>query len=169
MCYRSGVLPIALMLLSCTGSIHTYPWSSGNPSEARLAASIAAGADPMSAPFTGVWDGESVDDCSAFSPYPERCHAEQKIEFQMLQNGARISGYYRCAYGTQVCLNLNEAGTIRDASISGSTVRMRVMNPDGSMCFFTGRRRGETVDGNYSCLQGGGVYESGVFKVKRVY
>lgn len=125
--------------------------------------------DSSASALTGVWDGTSVAGCLPFMPDLGRCHAEQKIEFQMLQHGDSVSGYYQCSYGTQICRNLDESGVIRDASIVGRMLRMRVMNEDGSMCFFTGWRYGAAMKGDYSCLQGAGIVESGAFQTHRIY
>jgi hypothetical protein len=48
---------------------------------------------------TGVWDGVSVNDCSYMQIDPSRCRAKVEIMLTMLQEGAAISGFYKCATG----------------------------------------------------------------------
>ena len=87
----------------------------------------------------------------------------------MFQQGNQITGYYKCAFGNQMCRHLNESGLIRNGTIRHTRLMMRVMHEDGSMCFFTGRPRGNRFEGGYECLQGGGIVEQGTFRTQRTY
>jgi hypothetical protein len=119
---------------------------------------------------TGYWNGVSVSACIGdTTANPGRCHAEQNITLTMLQQGDAITGFYTCAYGTEICRNLDETGVIRNGEMIGRRLRMRVMLGDGSMCFFTGIPKASVLEGNYSCLQGGGLVERGAFHTERSY
>lgn len=165
---------VALMLLSPCGCAaignHTYPQSFASapmPAPARLDSAVKPGS---AAGVTGVWEGVSSADC-LFEAVdgPGRCHATQKIKLTMVQDGDAVSGFYQCAYGNQVCRNMDESGVIRNGEMQGRRLMMRVMLGDGSMCFFTGMPVNEVIEGRYSCLQGGGIVERGAFKTERNY
>ncbi|MGH7934882.1 MAG: hypothetical protein ACREQN_17205 [Candidatus Binataceae bacterium] len=117
----------------------------------------------------GVWEGRSIAQCLASMPDPGRCEAMQNITFTMFQSGDKVTGYYKCAYGNQVCRNLDESGVIKDGKMIKARLMMRVMLPDGSMCFFTGIPQNDHFNGGYSCLQGAGLIEQGRFYTQRSY
>lgn len=117
---------------------------------------------------TGVWHGTSTAFCPFFV-LPGRCAAVQNIKFTMFQRGSKITGFYRCATGTAVCLNLNETGVIKSGKITGPRIFFRVMMPDGSSCIFTAVPAGERMRGGYSCYQGGGLLEQGKWDASRSY
>jgi hypothetical protein len=118
---------------------------------------------------SGVWQGISVSSCIGEPSDPGRCLAMQRITLTMFQQGAEVTGFYKCAYGTQVCRHLNESGVIHNGTMNHTRLMMRVMHEDGSMCFFTGRPAGDRLDGGYECLQGGGIIEQGTFQTRRTY
>jgi hypothetical protein len=118
---------------------------------------------------TGVWEGTTVARCLPGMPDPGRCNAWQDITLTMFQDGERVTGFYKCAYGSQVCRNLDEHGVIRNGTMRSGRLMMRVMLPDGSMCFFTGIPHNDQLSGGYSCLQGGGLLEEGRFRTQRSY
>jgi len=119
---------------------------------------------------TGVWQGVSHADCIDVTiGNPGRCGATQNIMLTMMQQGDTVSGFYKCAYGTEVCRNLDENGVIRNGRMTSGRLTMRVMLEDGSMCFFTGRPLEGVIEGRYSCLQGGGVVERGAFRTQLHY
>jgi hypothetical protein len=126
-------------------------------------------ADGPERSVSGVWEGISVSDCQFDPSDPGRCHAEQKITLTMFQSGNQVTGFYKCAFGNQVCRHLNETGTIRNGKLDRTLLMMRVTLDDGSMCFFTGRPASNEFSGNYECLQGGGIIEQGVFQTRRNY
>jgi hypothetical protein len=146
------------------------------PADAAYAADRAAAMAPLDfassdqTGVNGVWEGTSVADCAAmFQRDPGRCASMQKITLTMFQRGPDVTGYYKCAFGTQICRNLNENGVIKKGKMKGHRLMMRVMLGDGSMCFFTGISRDETFKGNYMCLQGAGIVEQGRFNTQRSY
>ncbi len=118
---------------------------------------------------SGVWEGVSVSNCESDPADLGRCHAEQKITLTMFQSDNHVTGFYKCAYGNQVCRHLNETGLIRNGKFDHTRLMMRVMHEDGSMCFFTGRPASNEFSGGYECLQGGGIIEQGVFQTRRNY
>jgi hypothetical protein len=117
---------------------------------------------------TGVWHGTSTASCPFFV-LPGRCAAVQKITLTIFQRGSEITGFYRCATGSVVCLNINETGVIKAARLDGRRLSFRVMMRDGSSCFFTTVPAGEEMRGGYSCYQGGGLLEQGRWDVRRSY
>jgi hypothetical protein len=134
--------------------------------QAAIASDQAAVADRG---VSGVWEGVSVSNCEGDPADLGRCHAEQKITLTMFQAGDEVTGFYKCAYGSQVCRHMLESGTIRAGKIKRTRLMMRVMHEDGSMCFFTGRPADNKFSGGYECLQGGGIVEQGVFQTRRKY
>src|SRR5690242_19858675 len=62
----------------------------------------------------GVWNGLTLANCST-SP-SDRCNAQQKITLTMIETEQGLRGFYRCAYGTRNCYNMNETGKIVDAT-----------------------------------------------------
>jgi hypothetical protein len=167
-----GLVVLALCLGSAacaTRSDHTYPKAFRS-----TALPLHAGAAPAPSPevqaVTGHWEGVSSADCIGdTTANPGRCHATQKITLTMLQDGDQITGYYTCAFGNEVCRNLDETGVIRNGTMNGRRLTMRVMLGDGSMCFFTGMPASNVMEGRYSCLQGGGIVERGAFRTERSY
>jgi hypothetical protein len=166
---------IAVMLATCCGCAatgnHAYPRSFSSAPTAPAAARLDASAKPRAPEgVTGVWEGVSSADC-LFETVdgPGRCHATQKIKLTMVQDGGAVSGFYQCAYGNQVCRNMDENGVIRNGLMKGRLLTMRVMLEDGSMCFFNGMPMSGVIEGRYSCLQGGGIVERGAFKTTRSY
>ncbi len=161
---------LATMLGGClvTPGNHVYPKSFSDSSVSTSTPGAAKSTGQTG--VTGMWEGVSNADCLAETVIdPSRCNAEQNISFTMVQQGLSVSGYYHCAYGTQVCRNLDESGVIRNGKMTGRRLSMRVMLEDGSMCFFTGMPQNGVIEGRYSCLQGGGVVERGAFRTTRTY
>ena len=118
---------------------------------------------------SGVWQGVSIANCEGDPSDPGRCNAEQKIILTMFQQGDAITGYYKCAFGNQLCRHLDETGPIRDGTLKHTRLTFRVMLEDGSMCLFTGRPAANLFEGGYECLQGGGIIEQGIFQTRRNY
>lgn len=129
-----------------------------------------AGSNRQQAGVTGVWQGESRANCNiVMMADVTRCGAVNAITFTLLQDKANVSGYYRCAYGNMNCRNMNETGRIATGKMSTKLLRMRVMMPDGSDCLFNGWPRGDAMRGSYSCLQGGGLVEQGLWNARRSF
>lgn len=119
--------------------------------------------------LTGVWEGVSVANCGGVHLEDMgRCDATQNITLTMFQEGEKVTGYYRCAYGNQNCRNQAETGVIKNGSIVGRRLMMRVLLDDGSMCYFTGIPSGDHLDGGYSCGTTG-LFEQGHFRTQRSY
>jgi len=166
------VLLLSTALAGCAAADHTYPRDFSSGPIPPLDVVPAAMTDQVRPPsgVTGVWQGISHADCNDVTiGNPGRCGATQNISLTMMQQGDTVSGFYKCAYGTEVCRNLDENGVIRDGRMAGGRLTMRVMLEDGSMCFLTGRPLQGVIDGRYSCLQGGGVVERGAFRTQLHY
>ncbi len=115
----------------------------------------------------GVWEGLTLADCST-SP-SNRCNAQQKVTLTLIEGAKGLTGFYRCAYGTMNCHNMNETGKVVHATLNGGQVTARVAMPDGTSCIYTGRTAGNDVNGGYSCYGGGALIESGSWKGRRSY
>lgn len=177
--YRRLRLPEALAL--CVGWAlcaacgaapdRTYPKPfAGTPLPPSARTADTPAGPPETQWVTGRWEGVSSADCIGdTTANPGRCHATQNITMTMLRLGDQITGYYTCAYGNQVCRNLDETGVIRNVTMSGRRLMLRVMLTDGSMCFFTGIPASGIMEGRYSCLQGGGIVERGAFRTIHSY
>ncbi|HLK80846.1 MAG TPA: hypothetical protein VKT99_05025 [Xanthobacteraceae bacterium] len=118
---------------------------------------------------TGVWRGESSAECGTLIPDPSRCGAVNDITLTLLQEGAKVSGLYTCAYGNMDCRNSNDTGKVAQGTMGPSLLRLRVMMPDGSDCMFNGQLRRDRIAGGYLCLQGGGLVERGIWRASRSY
>jgi hypothetical protein len=165
------VLCTWILCAACASTAdHTYPRSLVAQPRFGSGALTAQSESPAMQAVTGHWEGVTSADCIGdTTANPGRCHAMQNITLTMLQQGDEITGYYTCAFGNQVCRNLNESGVIRRGVMTGRRLLMRVMLGDGSMCFFTGMPMGGVMEGRYSCLQGGGIVERGAFRTERSY
>ena len=174
---RDASFGLLLLLLStvvaaCAAGEHAYPRDFSTRPIPPLGVVPAVMTEQPRPPagVTGVWQGVSHADCIDVTiGNPGRCGATQNIILTMMQQGDTVSGFYKCAYGTEVCRNLNESGVIRNGQMTSGRLWMRVMLEDGSMCFFTGRPLQGVIEGRYSCLQGGGVVERGAFRTQLHY
>lgn len=169
--YRSAIMPAlrsralvtALVAIAFCGCV---PTSAGSPSGPR-----ASSNDNPIFDASGVWDGTSTATCS-FSPlaFNSRCNAINQIALTMIQERAKISGFYKCSIGNTDCLNQNDSGTIASGSLKDGRLALRIGMPDGSSCIFNGLPTGANqLMGNYTCYQGGGLAEQGRFQVNRHY
>src|SRR5260370_7213437 len=103
--------------------------SIAEPSAAAAAAIGGAHSDDAASNgVTGVWEGMSQGPRAAM----------RYITLTMVQQGNDVTGYYRCAYGTQLCRNMEETGVIKDGKMIGKRLMMRVMLGDAPTCYFTG-------------------------------
>ncbi|MBV8356423.1 MAG: hypothetical protein JO189_00595 [Deltaproteobacteria bacterium] len=119
--------------------------------------------------ITGVWQGRSFADCPIVTTTdPGRCGAMQIITLTMFQDGPRVIGSYRCAYGNENCRDLAETGVISNGQMTARLLRIAVMLEDGSMCRFTGMPQNGIMEGRYQCHWGGPM-EQGGFRVERSY
>jgi hypothetical protein len=114
----------------------------------------------------GVWTGTSLANCAMSAR--NRCNAEQKVTITLIQD-SKLTGYYRCAYGTLNCLNMNETGKVVDAKVNDSRVTIRVAMPDATSCLYSGLITNDAVRGGYSCYAGGATIEQGSWQAQRSY
>ncbi len=147
---------LAAMASGCAAAVSE---STAEPSAAAAAAIVEAHSDDAASKgVTGVWEGMSRGPRAAM----------RYITLTMVQQGNEVTGYYRCAYGTQLCQNMNETGVIKNGKMIGRRLMMRVMLQDGSMCYFTGVPQGDRLQGAYFCMHGIGT-ENGRFRTERSY
>ena len=158
---RGALVSILLFALCACATTSNVPINT-DPDSARPAPSANPG-------VSGVWQGVSIANCEGDPSDPGRCNAEQKITLTMFQQRDGITGFYKCAFGNQLCRHLDETGLIRDGTLKYTRLTFRVMLEDGSMCLFTGRPAANEFEGGYECLQGGGIIEQGIFQTRRNY
>ncbi|HZO82419.1 MAG TPA: hypothetical protein VFB33_12065 [Candidatus Binataceae bacterium] len=119
---------------------------------------------------TGVWQGQLWANCNVIMMMDEtRCGAVNAITLTLFQKDTEVSGFYKCAFGNMNCLNMNETGKIARGSVNAKMLSIRVMMPDGSDCMYSGRPVGDAMQGSYTCMQGGGLIEQGLWKARRSY
>jgi hypothetical protein len=91
------------------------------------------------------------------------------ITLTLKQEGDQIKGKYTCAYGNLNCRNggSDDTGKIVSGRISGNEIRLSIIIPaDVSNCYYNGRLTSPTtIRGAYSCYQGGGLREQGMWDV----
>jgi hypothetical protein len=114
----------------------------------------------------GVWTGTTLANCAMSAR--DRCNAEQKVTITLIQD-SKLTGYYRCAYGTLNCLHMNETGKVVEASLNESRVTIRVAMPDATSCLYSGLIKDDAVRGGYSCYAGGATIEQGSWQAQRSY
>jgi hypothetical protein len=114
----------------------------------------------------GVWTGTTVANCAMSAR--DRCNAEQKVTITLIQD-SKLTGYYKCAYGTLNCLHMNETGKVVQASLNESRVTIRVAMPDATSCLYSGLIKNDAVRGGYSCYAGGATIEQGSWQAQRSY
>ncbi len=166
------------LLQGCTAAAPQYAESTYTPPVATAPAQGDAVKDaqrPAAAPekgqtdVTGVWRGKSSAECGMLIPDETRCGAVNDITLTLLQQGAKVSGFYKCGYGNMDCRNGNDTGKVALGTMGTNLLQMRVMMPDGSDCIFNGRPTGNAIEGSYLCLQGGGLIERGIWRAGRNY
>ncbi len=136
-------------------------------------ASPAAAQTAEPAGFTGTWKGTlRVTPCGPMLREHNRCGAVNDITFTIVQDGSDVSGHYTCAIGNAICRNGNDAksGKITSGRASGKNIRFSVLVPsDVSNCDYTGYSQSSgQMRGGYTCYQGGGLIEQGMFEVTRL-
>src|SRR5690242_12511828 len=160
---------LAALTFGCASS-NSDTYSSGpNDSSAANAPAMQSATDTESG-ISGVWQGTTLATCAAFAHLPSRCNAEQKVTITLLQGqNAKFSGRYTCAYGNMDCYDANYTGKVIEAGVVGKRMNIRVMIPDATSCIFTGMNVNQTVNGGYTCYQGGGLIEQGSWQARRSY
>lgn len=119
---------------------------------------------------SGLWSGTTrvMPPCSFSSG---RCNAVNKITFTLVQHGDRIKGKYTCAYGNMICRDggADNKGKVISGRLAESQIRLSVVIPsDVSNCYYHGAlTSATTVNGGYSCYNGGELLEEGVWEATR--
>jgi hypothetical protein len=117
----------------------------------------------------GVWQGTTLAQCAP-GLLPDRCNAQQKVTITVVEGSdSKLTGFYRCAYGTQNCLNMNETGKVIEATATGDRIMLRVLVTDGSSYIFTGYVKDGMVNGGYSVYSGGAMLERGTWVARHSY
>ncbi len=160
-----GLSKRCLILCILCGSILAAGPGATGPADAQT--------DNPPAGFSGTWTGTlRVTPCMATLRDRSRCGAVNNITFTIVEDGSEVSGHYTCAVGTAICRNGNDAknGKITSGRVSGKQIRFSVLVPsDVSNCNYTGySSEPGTMRGGYSCYQGGGLIEQGMFQVTRL-
>ena len=166
---------VALLVLACAGLGGCASGRAGEVGYVAPPTAIPENANASANPgaskvgaVVGKWEGVTLANCSTSEA--NRCNAEQKISLTMIEGDNGLTGYYRCAYGTINCYNMNETGKIVKGSLNGAQMTARVAMPDGTSCIFTGRTvNANAVTGGYSCYGGGALIESGSWQGRRTY
>ncbi len=94
------------------------------------------------------------------------------ITLTLVQSGGEISGHYTCEFGNYLCRHdgMDDAGYIAAGSVVGRNLRLRIMIPaDVSSCMFYGAISAERMTGGYTCYEGGGLVEEGIWQAVRIY
>jgi hypothetical protein len=152
------------------GSSDTYSRAPAGNSAANAPAVGAASSADAEAGFAGVWQGTTASGCAAFGQLPSRCNAQQNVTITLLEGpDAKYTGRYTCAYGNMDCYHANTTGKVMDVSNAGRRMTIRVLMPDATSCIFTGIDVNQSINGGYSCYQGGGLIEQGSWQARRSY
>jgi hypothetical protein len=130
-----------------------------------LLASGARAAEPAST--TTRWTGTTKARCGTLTTDHSRCSAVQNITLTLMQDGAKVSGSYTCAYGNTNCRGMQEAGKIEQGTLKGEQLELVIMAPDRSSCRFTGYLKHDSGKGSYFCKGGSQLDERGSWRIKR--
>jgi hypothetical protein len=159
---------LSAMTVGC-GSSDTYSHQPDSSAANAPAAQTASGSDAETG-VAGVWQGTTLASCAAFAHLPSRCNAEQNVTITLLQGpDAKFTGRYSCAYGNMDCYDANYTGKVIEVSNDGPRMTIRVIMPDATSCIFTGIDVNQSVNGGYTCYQGGGLIEQGSWRARRSY
>jgi hypothetical protein len=117
----------------------------------------------------GVWKGTTTAYCSELR-FQGRCNAQQKVTMTFVEQGAKITGDYECAYGNHDCHPGAESGRIVVGSLNGSQVKVQVAmsDPEQLICIYNGHLANSGIGGGYECLSGGALMEQGTWQMERV-
>jgi hypothetical protein len=153
-----------------SGGSETYSSAPAErPAATAPSTEAVSGADAESG-FAGVWQGTTLASCAAFAHLPSRCDAEQVVTITLLQGkNGKLTGGYKCAYGNMDCYHANYTGKVIDVTTAGKRMNVRVMMPDATSCIYTGMNVNQTINGGYTCYQGGGLIEQGSWRARRSY
>ena len=162
---------LAALILGCaSGGSETYSSAPADRSAAPASAAEATSGGDADSGFAGVWQGTTLASCAAFAHLPSRCDAEQVVTITLLEGpDAKYTGRYTCAYGNMDCYHANETGKVIDVTIARARMSVRVLMPDATSCIYTGINVNQTINGGYTCYQGGGLIEEGSWRARRSY
>ena len=160
----------ALMVACASSSSETYSSAPAAASSANTPAGQPASSGGAESGFAGVWQGTTLSSCAAFTYRPSRCNAQQKVTITLLQSAdGKFSGRYTCAYGNMDCYHENTTGKVIDVTTANARMNVRVLMPDGTSCIYTGIDVNQSINGGYTCYQGGGLVEQGSWLARRSY
>jgi hypothetical protein len=160
---------LPVLILGCASS-ETYSTAPANASAPGASSAALASSSEAESNFAGVWQGTTLASCAAFAYLPSRCDAEQKVTITLLTGAeGKLTGRYTCAYGNMDCYHENTTGKVIDVSIVGERMNVRVMMPDATSCIYTGIDVNQSINGGYTCYQGGGLIEQGSWLARRSY
>src|SRR5437660_6597372 len=159
----NATIPMVLaagFILGCRETLSPSP--SATSKVADTPESVSSPLAGSESGVAGVCEGSTLADCGAHSSFPSRCNAEQKVTITLLQGpNSKITGRYTCAYGNIDCYLANDTGRVVGATINGRRMSVRVIMPNATSCIFSGRNLQQTINGAYSCYQGGDLIEQG--------
>jgi hypothetical protein len=115
----------------------------------------------------GKWAGTTQARCGTLTTDHSRCGAVQNITLTLMQEGAKVTGSYTCAYGNQNCRGMQTTGTIVQGSLKGAQLELVIVTPDRSTCRYNGLLQEDTGKGSYYCKGGSQLDERGAWRVKR--
>lgn len=165
----AGMSALTSACVSSTSENYSRVPAESSPANPPAAAEPAPSASAES-PFAGLWQGTTLSSCAAFTYRPSRCNAEQKVTITLLQGAdGRFSGRYTCAYGNMDCYHENTTGKVIDVTTANARMNVRVLMPDGTSCIYTGINVNQSINGGYTCYQGGGLIEQGSWLARRSY
>ena len=172
----SGIAAIVMsavltaLIFGCASSSDTYSNAPTDHSAASAPAAQPASSAEANSGVAGVWQGTTLASCAAFAHLPSRCNAEQKVTITLLEGpNGKLTGRYTCAYGNMDCYHANETGKVIEVSTTGARLNVRVIMPDATSCIYTGIDVNQSINGGYTCYQGGGLIEQGSWRAQRAY
>jgi len=162
---------MSVLTVGCISSTsESYSRAPAEVSPANPSAEQPSSSGATESGFAGVWQGTTLSSCAAFAYRPTRCNAEQKVTITLLQSpDGKFSGQYTCAYGNMDCYHENTTGKVIDVTSANARMNVRVLMPDGTSCLFTGIDVNQSINGGYTCYQGGGLIEQGSWLARRSY
>jgi hypothetical protein len=161
---------LATAILGCTGSSSDTHYGTAFNSAASGPGAHSESSNDVYSDFTGVWQGKTLASCAAFTYLPSRCDAEQIVTITLLQGpNGKLTGRYTCAYGNMDCYHANETGKVIDVTLARARMSVRVLMPDTTSCIYTGINVNQSINGGYTCYQGGGLIEQGSWRASRAY
>ncbi len=164
MIHRRRLHPLHVIILVATFGLGAL--LDCGPSLAQEGAGAAAAPGSK---ISGVWNGTTLAGCNVSAP-PGRCNAQQKVSITVLEGeGSKVTGSYQCSYGSQDCFHQSTTGKVIEATLADDRLSIRVQTPDALTYVFAGHVSGDTVNGGYTCYNGGAPVERGSWYARRTY